>query len=404
MIIKINLLIALICSILSKNIALADDKQYFTNTNATNWLPENPIILHLDDNTTRILFDLFAEVFGNSADNKVELPVSLVGEIYRNYTQEQLDSLKSELNYLNRSFDAIKIKVNSLQERFTLAKEEYENTHNLSRFENVFIQIGEELLILQKLFLEITKDNIKQNETYLEGRRSPFLNIFDRLAGLLLGITTEPTYQQNVEPFLSFNRIKQVIRLMTALQTVKNVPTNSKLKPNSDLANLKNMLYRLQQIQELNRLANVRQKSETINPYRYEAVLNLVKLVGTASGANQLRSLLRVVSSPNVRNKVKQTNNVSQEKLRVLMKAIEEQESKRQKESEAQQQREIINSLLKNQQKQQEQINNLIKMIQSQNRGTQLNEETNDNNIVKGNTPERYSFSFILNFNLLYII
>jgi hypothetical protein len=392
---KINLLIALICSILSKNIALTDDKQYFTNINTTNWLPENPIVLHLDDNTKRILFDLFAEVFGNSADNKVELPVSLVGEIYRNYTQEQLDSLKSEFNYLNSSFDGIKVKVDSLQERFALAKEEYENTRNLSRFENVFIQIGEELLILQKLFLVITKDNIKQNETYLEGRRSPFLNIFDRLAGLLLGINTGPTYQQNVEPFLSFNRIKQVIQLMTALQSVKNVPTNSKLKSNSDLANLKNMLYRLQQIQELNRLANVKQpfqKSETINPYRYEAVLNLVKLVGTASGANQLRSLLRVFSSPNVRNKVKQTNNVSQEKLRILMKAIEEQESKKQKESETQQQREIINSLLKNQQKQQEQINNLIKMIESQNRRIQINEQTNDNNIVKGNTPERYSF------------
>jgi hypothetical protein len=390
---KINLLIALICSILSKNIALTDDKQYFTNINTTNWLPENPIVLHLDDNTKRILFDLFAEVFGNSADNKVELPVSLVGEIYRNYTQEQLDSLKSEFNYLNSSFDGIKVKVDSLQERFALAKEEYENTRNLSRFENVFIQIGEELLILQKLFLVITKDNIKQNETYLEGRRSPFLNIFDRLAGLLLGINTGPTYQQNVEPFLSFNRIKQVIQLMTALQTVKNVPTNSKLKSNSDLANLKNMLYRLQQIQELNRLANVKQpfqKSETINPYRYEAVLNLVKLVGTASGANQLRSLLRVFNSPNVRNK--HANNVSQEKLRILMKAIEEQESKKQKESEAQQQREIINSLLKNQQKQQEQINNLIKMIESQNRRIQINEQTNDNNIVKGNTPERYSF------------
>ena len=349
----------------------------------------NTVVLHLDDNMNRILFDLFVEVFGNNPnnniDNQIEVPVSTVAQIYRNYTQEQLDSLRLELKKLDNRFDIVRKRVDGLQEKFLIANLEYALNKNLSKFENSFIQIGEKLITLQKLVLKFTNADQPFNENSIKnmrtGRKSMFSTIFNRLSGLLLGVTNDQSVTpQNSEP-LEPNRLNRIIALMKALQSVKNVSSNGlSPKMQTDLVKLQTMLYRLQQIQLLNRLADERvfKSSSNMNPYGYEAILNLVKMVGTASGQNQLRALMRLFTAPQVINRVRNTNNLSQERLKVLMKAVEEQEKQRRQQIENQRQTDILNELLKNQKRQQQQIDSLIKLIETQNRNSN-NNNVNDN-------------------------
>ena len=349
----------------------------------------NTVVLHLDDNMNRILFDLFVEVFGNNPnnniDNQIEVPVSTVAQIYRNYTQEQLDSLRLELKKLDNRFDIVRKRVDGLQEKFLIANLEYALNKNLSKFENSFIQIGEQLITLQKLVLKFTNADQPFNENSIKnmrtGRKSMFSTIFNRLSGLLLGVTNDQSVTpQNSEP-LEPNRLNRIIALMKALQSVKNVSSNGlSPKMQTDLVKLQTMLYRLQQIQLLNRLADERvfKSSSNMNPYGYEAILNLVKMVGTASGQNQLRALMRLFTAPQAINRVRNTNNLSQERLKVLMKAVEEQEKQRRQQIENQRQTDILNELLKNQKRQQQQIDSLIKLIETQNRNSN-NNNVNDN-------------------------
>ena len=344
----------------------------------------NIVVLHLDDNMNKILFDLFVEVFGNNPNPKIEVPVSTVADIYCNYTREQLDSLKVELKRLDYRFESVvRKRVESLQERFLIANIEYALNKNLTNYEKNFIQIGEQLVALQKLVLRLTNADQPIDENSISnarsGRKSIVGTIFDRLAGLLLGVSSEQINSfQNSEP-LNLNHLDRIMALTRALQSVKNVSANQlNPKMRTDLVKLQAMLCRLQQIQLLSRLAEQRKflANSNMNPYGYEAILNLVKIVGTASGQNQLRALMRLFTAPQAINNVKNTNNVSQEKLRALMKVVEEQEKQRRQQQESQRHKELLNELLMNQRRQQQQIDSLIHLIESQNR----NNKTTDNN------------------------
>ena len=353
----------------------------------------NMIVLHLDDKMNKILLDLFVDVFGNNPDNssdyKIELPMSAVAELYHNYTQEQLNSLRTELKKLDNRFDIVRQRVDSLQKTFLLANIEYALTKNLSQYERHFIHIGENVITLQKLVLKFTNGEkpIDINSINRNGRKSVIGTVFDKLARLLLGVTTESTDSQQNSQFLSSNQLNKLAILMRSLQSLKNVSTeqlNPKIR--SDVTRLQTMLYRLQQIQELNRLSQERTflHSSNMNPYGYEAILNLVKIMGTGSGQNQLRALLRLFTTPMTTTKVKPNNRLSHEKIRTLMRALEEQEKQRRQQLETQRQKQILEELLMNQRRQQEQIDSLIRLIQSQNKHTtnhnNMNEENNHHN------------------------
>lgn len=360
------------------------------------------VVLHLDDKTNRILLDLFVHVFGNNPDNsseyKIELPVSAVAELYYNYTQEQLNSLRTALNKLDNRFDIVRQRVDALQKTFLLSNIEYALTKNLSQYENHFIHIGERVVTLQKLVLKFTNEDkpIDISAVNRNGRKSVFATAFNRLAQLLLGVSTESSDSQPNHQFLSSNQLNRIATLMRSLQSLKNVSTNQMSpKMRSDVTRLQTLLYRLQQIQELNRLAEQQTylQSTNMNPYGYEAILSLVKIIGSASGQNQLRALLRLFTSPMTTTKPKPNNQFSQEKVRILMKALEEQEKQRRQQLESQRQKAILEELLRNQQRQQEQINSLIRLIESQNKpningNEQQNHQNGNNQKQKNNISD----------------
>ena len=371
-----------------KSVVADDDNQSITSENMPK--DKNIVVLHLDDNMNRILFDLFVEVFGNNPNDKIEVPVTTVADIYRNYTQEQLDSLRVELKKLDYRYESIiRKRVETLNEKFLISNIEYALNKNLTNYEKNFIEIGEQLVTLQKLVLKLTNADQPVNESSIpvirSGRKSMITSIFDRLAGLLLGVNTEPNNQQNDEP-LNQNRLNRIMALMKALQSVKNVSANQlNPKMQTDLVKLQTMLYKLQQIHLLSRLAEQRKylSRSNMNPYGYEAILNLVKIVGTSSGQNQLRTLMRLFTAPQTVSTIRNTNNISQEKLKVLMKVVEDQEKQRRQQQESQRHKELLNELLTNQRRQQQQIDSLIHLIEVQNKNqnnNNKNDDKNDNN------------------------
>lgn len=177
--------------------------------------------------------------------------------------------------------------------------------------------------------------------------------------------------------------------LIKALEKIENVqPTDEKMKANID--SMKVLLYKLRKVYELNKIAsepNLYLNTDNISPYNYEAMLRLVQLLGAAQNLNQtfspmmtmFRSWMNFFNGGNVfsslMNPFTGSNNANNanpparkpkydaNKLRQLMKVLEENERNRQQQIEKNRQKAALENLIKKQNMQQQQINEILKTL-----------------------------------------
>lgn len=173
---------------------------------------------------------------------------------------------------------------------------------------------------------------------------------------------------------------------MQALEKIENVQTtDAKIKANIDT--MKALLYKLRKVYELNKIAsepNHYLNTDNISPFNYEAMLRLVQLLGAAQNLNQtfspmmtmFRSWMNFFNGGNVfsslMNPFTDTSTANQptrkpkydaNKLRQLMKVLEENEQNRQQQIEKNKQKAALENLIKKQNMQQQQINDILKTL-----------------------------------------
>lgn len=175
--------------------------------------------------------------------------------------------------------------------------------------------------------------------------------------------------------------------MIQALEKIEHVqPTDEATKAKVD--SLKVLLYKLRKVYELNKIASVSNhylNTDNISPYNYEAMIRLVQLLGAAQNLNQtftpmmtlFRSWMNFFNGGNIFSSLinpfpNSNTNANQptrrpkydaNKLRQLMKVLEENERNRQQEIERNRQKVALENLIKNQNMQQQQINEILKAL-----------------------------------------
>lgn len=173
--------------------------------------------------------------------------------------------------------------------------------------------------------------------------------------------------------------------MIQALEKIEHVqPTDEMMKTKID--SLKVLLYKLRKVYELNKIASVSNhylSTDNISPYNYEAMLRLVQLFGAAQNLNQtftpmmtlFRSWVNFFNGGNIFSSLMNPFNGSianqplrqpkydANKLRQLMKALEENQRNRQQQIDRNRQKVALENLIKNQNMQQQQINEILKAL-----------------------------------------
>lgn len=343
-------------------------------------------------NRTR-LAELIVNV-GGEANELETIPPEPVAEIYRNYTLEQIRSMEIELStHTKFIYQALVEKTETVKEQFDQACRTYEIDRNLPKFEQNFLSTGRELVAVQKMILRIINSRLEEklinkdkNRRMNRGLLSWFSSLFGRLNSIFVGGFISKTIINNNGTFTESSsrpqsQVNKIFSLIGGLNRSSETDTSS-LDIKQSIEQLRTFLTKLRNVYQLNSIASVRNSylnTENISPYSYQAMLQLVSLVGTTktllnntplilfrswmnffNGGNLFTALTRPLSSSSNSNNQRVSNRYNVTTINVMMKLLQQNEEIQQQKIESNRQLNALNQLITNQNNQQKQINEIL--------------------------------------------